>query len=529
MLGGMGAGEDGDERASKRRRAAEELAAAQDAEEGGGGRRGAGGGGGEPQASAPAGGGAGGGGEATACPYLHTVTRTALDFDFEKCCSVSLSPLNVYACLVCGKYFAGRGRDTHAYTHSLEETHHVFMNLATGRTYCLPDGYEVRDPSLEDVRFMLNPRFTAEQVRALDSGGGGDGGGGGGGGGGGLTSTSNWSRRLDGTEFLPGTVGLNNLRSTDYVNVVVQALVRVAPLRDFFLLNEGMPRNPSLLLQRFGELVRKVWNRRNYKGQVSPHEFMQAVQLASKKRFVLDAQGDPVEFLTWLLHTLHRDLGGSKKPRSSIVARCFQGQLVVTTEAAGDGGAGPVDEDVPFYMLSLDLPPAPLFQDAMEKNVIPQVPLFDILKKYDGDTWVESVRGPRKRFRLKRLPQFLVLNVRRFARNNFFVEKNPTIVTFPVRNLELADAVPVAPLPSGEPQRSKYDLLANVCHDGKPGEGAYRAQVLHRAEATWFDVQDLAVEEILPQQVPLTETCLQLYERHGGPAHRRAGGFPGAS
>ena len=28
-----------------------------------------------------------------------------LDFDFEKCCSVSLSPVNVYACLVCGKYF----------------------------------------------------------------------------------------------------------------------------------------------------------------------------------------------------------------------------------------------------------------------------------------------------------------------------------------------------------------------------------------------------------------------------------------
>ena len=30
-----------------------------------------------------------------------------LDFDFEKLCSVSLSHLNVYACLVCGKYFQG--------------------------------------------------------------------------------------------------------------------------------------------------------------------------------------------------------------------------------------------------------------------------------------------------------------------------------------------------------------------------------------------------------------------------------------
>ena len=31
-----------------------------------------------------------------------------LDFDFEKCCSVTLSGHNVYACLVCGKYFQVR-------------------------------------------------------------------------------------------------------------------------------------------------------------------------------------------------------------------------------------------------------------------------------------------------------------------------------------------------------------------------------------------------------------------------------------
>lgn len=35
---------------------------------------------------------------------LHHILQN-LDFDFEKCCSVSLSPINVYVCLVCGKYF----------------------------------------------------------------------------------------------------------------------------------------------------------------------------------------------------------------------------------------------------------------------------------------------------------------------------------------------------------------------------------------------------------------------------------------
>lgn len=40
--------------------------------------------------------------------YLDTIQRYMLDFDFEKVCSVSLSNLNVYACLVCGKYFQGK-------------------------------------------------------------------------------------------------------------------------------------------------------------------------------------------------------------------------------------------------------------------------------------------------------------------------------------------------------------------------------------------------------------------------------------
>jgi hypothetical protein len=52
------------------------------------------------------------------CAALHV-----LDFDFEKFCSISLSNLNVYACLVYGKYFQGRGLKSHAYTHSLEAGH----------------------------------------------------------------------------------------------------------------------------------------------------------------------------------------------------------------------------------------------------------------------------------------------------------------------------------------------------------------------------------------------------------------------
>lgn len=56
---------------------------------------------------------------------------------------------------------------------------------------------------------------------------------------------------------------------------------------------------------------------------MSPHEFLQAVMKASKKRFRIGAQSDPVEFMSWLLNTLHGDLRTSKK-NSSIIYNCFQ-------------------------------------------------------------------------------------------------------------------------------------------------------------------------------------------------------------
>ena len=99
--------------------------------------------------------------------------------DFEKACSITGNNFNVYACLVCGKYFQGRGTHTQAYTHALQvrcttfrppplperplsapfrraqEGHHVFKNLHDGRVYCLPDGYEVVDQSLQVRRSVM--------------------------------------------------------------------------------------------------------------------------------------------------------------------------------------------------------------------------------------------------------------------------------------------------------------------------------------------------------------------------------------
>lgn len=75
-----------------------------------------------------------------------------------------------------------------------------------------------------------------------------------------------------------------------------------------------------------------------------------------------------------------------------------------------------------------------------------QVPIFDLLKKFDNQHTSDDIKAGRRRFKLTKLPVYMVLHIKRFTKNNFFVEKNPTIVNFPVKNLELRDVVPV---PSG--------------------------------------------------------------------------------
>ena len=48
---------------------------------------------------------------------------------------------------------------------------------------------------------------------------------------------------------------------------------------------------------RFGELIRKLWNVKNFKAHVSPHEMLQAVVLCSKKKFQITEQVSSIYLL----------------------------------------------------------------------------------------------------------------------------------------------------------------------------------------------------------------------------------------
>ncbi|KAJ9655547.1 Ubiquitin carboxyl-terminal hydrolase 10 [Neophaeococcomyces mojaviensis] len=474
--------------------------------------------------------------------YLDTIKRSVLDFDFEKLCSVSLSNINVYACLVCGKYFQGRGPKSHAYFHALDEDHHVYINMESKRVYVLPEGYEVQNKSLDDIKYVVDPKFTEDEVKKLDK-------------------VPVESVDLSNKKYRPGFIGMNNIKANDYLNVVVQTLAHVAPIRNFFLLH-NFPQNTSQLPIRLSTLIRKIWNTKAFRNHVSPHELIQEIALRSSKKFTLTQQSDPVEFLSWFLNHLHTALGGSKtKPLSSVVQRTFQGKLrmetqAITERAEASGERLRFEESsqinvnvTPYLVLTLDLPPVPLFRDSVEsKNIIPQVPLTTLLQKYNGlQASEKSAQRVRHRL-LHPLPPYLMFHIKRFSTNKFVSERNPTIVTFPSpRGLDMSPFVEPNPALYSPGEPIIYEMVANIILDAtsgsKGGEDSNAADAANRAAGgegervnwkvqlrdkaavsvqrqdlpEWREIQDLYVERAEAETLFTREGYLMVWERKTKP------------
>jgi U4/U6.U5 tri-snRNP-associated protein 2 len=266
---------------------------------------------------------------------------------------------------------------------------------------------------------------------------------------------------LTGSEFLPGLVGLNLIKDDSYFNASLHALCAVVPLRDKILLLE---KSDDILLASFSDLIKKVNNARSFKGVVSPHEFLQAVSVSSRSEFFTSAS-DPFKFIEWLIPRLHP---------------------TVTSAFRGESSSGS------FLTLSIDLPAMPVFKD--EAEFIPNILLTDLLAKRFSNGEL-----------LTKLPEYLVFRFSRFVKNNFFMEKNSTMVRFALTGLDMT------PYSSGG--NCKYSLVSTICHEGKADSGEYKAYVLHPVSGQWCECHNLRVKKTLPQTVAQVECYIQIWKR----------------
>lgn len=144
--------------------------------------------------------------------------------------------------------------------------------------------------------------------------------------------------------------------------------------------------------------------------------------------------------------------------------------------------------------MSLDLPNMPIF--SIEN--IPQVNIEQLLEKYNGKKFVISADKKMIKYSITKFPKYLILNYKRISKNKFYAEKNSTIVNFPIIDLDI--------------DKNKYDLISNIVHVGNSESDKYKIQVLHNNKS-WYEISDIKCYPILPEDIFLKETYLQIFKR----------------
>lgn len=358
--------------------------------------------------------------------HIETINRHLLDFDFEKLCSVTLSNINVYCCLVCGKYFQGRSESSPAYNHSLTSSnHHIFLNLQTENVYVLPENYEITSPaileSIQDVKDLLNPKYNASDIKEL--------------------ANPIIGYNLEHKPYHVGYVGLNSL-SNDYSNVVIQLLAHIPPIRDFYLSlsyqtpTEDLLKRKSELNYKFSLLIRKIWSKHLFKAHVSPYEFLQFVATSTHKKFALNTQSaSPRQFLMWLLNQLNLQLKSSKV---NILTKTLQGTIEINTIKVSTKEVNNTvkfinsktssQSSTKFWFLTLDLPTNPIFA---KDSKIEEVFFEDLMMKYNGAKTIQAGNDLKTYKLLQPLPKYLLFQIDRDLEDVNFKRGNPTVVKFP--------------------------------------------------------------------------------------------------
>ncbi|CAG8507712.1 20538_t:CDS:2 [Dentiscutata erythropus] len=338
-----------------------------------------------------------------------------------------------------------------------------------------------------------------------------------------------------------GTTGLRNLGNTCFMNSILQCLSGTLPFARYFLdgsykrhINRDNPLGTKgELADKFATLIRVMWDDQYV--SISPVTFKEAIGCFAPQ-FSGSEQQDSQEFLAYLLDGLHEDLNinyhnsqinyqndqinyqndqndDDNLPlnlaselawekhlmrNSSIVVSLFQGQFCNRLMCMTCGKTS-TSFDV-FMYLSLPLP------TNIKNNT--RIDLEMCLKNFikeeilDGnDAWncprCNCPRRATKQLSISRLPDILLIHLKRFSFYGPFRDKLETMVNFPIRRLDLTPFIPYqsndrGSRPSDLNQMGPfiYDLYAISNHYGGLNGGHYTACVRNGYRNEWHNFDD---------------------------------------
>ncbi|KAI9597539.1 hypothetical protein BDF19DRAFT_463926 [Syncephalis fuscata] len=135
----------------------------------------------------------------------------------------------------------------------------------------------------------------------------------------------------------------------------------------------------------------------------------------------------------------------------------------------------------------------------------------------EDDSWYcpecKEHRQATKKFDLWRLPDTLVVHLKRFGQSRGWRDKIDELVEFPTEGLDLSEWV------ISEQDKQKpaiYDLYAVSNHFGGLGGGHYTAYAKNIATNVWYDFDDSTVTSMKEDQVMTRSAYLLFYKRREG-------------
>nr|ABA99902.2 Ubiquitin carboxyl-terminal hydrolase family protein, expressed [Oryza sativa Japonica Group] len=125
-------------------------------------------------------------------------------------------------------------------------------------------------------------------------------------------------------------------------------------------------------------------------------------------------------------------------------------------------------------------------------------------------------RQASKKLDLWRLPEILIIHLKRFSYSRYTKNKLETCVDFPVHDLDLSKYIGSR----GQQISNHYRLYAISNHYGSMGGGHYTAYVYHEGKKGWYDFDDRHVGPISEESIKTSAAYVLFYRRIQGDDNR---------